>query len=107
MLLFAGQDVDVDTGLQYSRARSYSSSTGGFFSRDPIGFGGGDANLYRYVFGGPTNHTDLTGLEQWAAQQALSKVFEWSRGRTLYQEASPVANVLGDERPQIVVGTPK
>jgi len=36
----------------------------GSFSQDPIGFAGGDANLYRYVGNGPTNATDPSGLEE-------------------------------------------
>jgi hypothetical protein len=35
--------------------------TGGFISEDTIGFTGGDANLYRYVFNSPTNFTDPSG----------------------------------------------
>jgi RHS repeat-associated protein len=60
-LLFAGQDVDADTGLQYSRARWYNASLGSFISRDPLGFDAGDANLYRYVFNSPANYTDPSG----------------------------------------------
>jgi RHS repeat-associated protein len=60
-LLFAGQDLDTDTGLQYSRARWYNASLGSFISRDPLGFDAGDANLYRYVFNSPANHTDPSG----------------------------------------------
>jgi hypothetical protein len=32
-----------------------------FVSEDPIGFGGGDADLYRYAAGSPTNFTDPSG----------------------------------------------
>jgi len=62
-LLFAGQDVDETTGLQYVRARWYSPVVGGFVSRDPIGFEGGDSNVYRYVGGNPANYTDPLGLQ--------------------------------------------
>jgi len=42
----------------------YESCDGlGLFSQDPIGFAGGDANLYRYVGNSPTNATDPSGLE--------------------------------------------
>ncbi|CBN53847.1 hypothetical protein OSCI_300001 [Kamptonema sp. PCC 6506] len=34
---------------------------GRFISEDTIGFGGGDANLYRYVGNSPTNYTDPSG----------------------------------------------
>jgi RHS repeat-associated protein len=60
-LLFAGQDVDVETGLQYSRARWYNAALGSFISRDPLGFDAEDANLYRYVFNSPANYTDPSG----------------------------------------------
>ena len=35
------------------RDRHYHPDTGTFLSEDPIGFGGGDANLYRYVRNNP------------------------------------------------------
>ena len=38
------------------------ANTGRFLSEDPIGFGGKDPNLYRYVFNDPLNLTDPTGL---------------------------------------------
>ena len=31
-------------------------------AKDPIGFGGGDANLYGYVYGDPVNLIDPAGL---------------------------------------------
>lgn len=37
-------------------------SLGRFISEDPIGFGGGDANLYRYAENGPANFGDPMGL---------------------------------------------
>jgi hypothetical protein len=30
-------------------------------SEDPLGFGAGDSNLYRYAGNSPTNHTDPSG----------------------------------------------
>jgi len=35
---------------------------GRFLQSDPIGFGGGDANLYRYCDGDPVNGSDPLGL---------------------------------------------
>jgi RHS repeat-associated protein len=61
-LLFEGQDLDPVTGLVYSRARWYDPATGGFLSRDPLGFSAGDPNTYRYVGGNPSDATDPTGL---------------------------------------------
>jgi RHS repeat-associated protein len=46
---------------QYYRARYYDGRAGRFMREDPIGFAGGDANLYRYVRNSPTNSTDASG----------------------------------------------
>ena len=59
---YTGRERDKETGLQYNRARYYDPRTGAFIGQDPIGFGGGDANLYRYVGNSPTLFNDPTGL---------------------------------------------
>jgi hypothetical protein len=48
--------------LQYSRARFYDAKLGRFISEDPIGFRGGDVNLFGYVGNNPQNFTDPSGL---------------------------------------------
>jgi RHS repeat-associated protein len=53
--------LDVETGLQYNRARYYDSSNGRWFSLDPLGFAAGDANLYRYVGNQLPTATDPSG----------------------------------------------
>ena len=55
---YTGRERDRETGLQYNRARYYDPSIGAFIGQDPIGFGGGDANLYRYVGNSPFNGID-------------------------------------------------
>jgi RHS repeat-associated protein len=57
---FTGREAD-GTGLFSYRARYYDPTTQRFLSEDPLSFGGGDANLYRYVRDNPTNFTDPTG----------------------------------------------
>jgi len=59
---FTGREYDEETGLYYYRARYYDPETGRFISKDPIGFAGGDANLYNYVQGDPVNWGDPWGL---------------------------------------------
>jgi RHS repeat-associated protein len=44
---YVGQEYDATTGLQYSRARYYDPVSSEFISQDPLGFAGGDTNLYR------------------------------------------------------------
>lgn len=59
---FTGREFDNFTGLQFSRARWYDPQIGRFISEDPIGFGGGDVNLYGYVWSNPGNFIDPYGL---------------------------------------------
>ena len=59
---FTAREFDSATGLQYNRARYYDPTIGRWTSQDPLGFDGGDANLYRYVKNTPTRSTDPTGL---------------------------------------------
>ena len=42
--------------------RYYDPTAGRFLTKDPIGFAGGDVNLYRYVFNNPINWIDSFGL---------------------------------------------
>jgi RHS repeat-associated protein len=59
---YTGREYDSATGLYYYRARYYDPATGRFLSQDPLGFGGDDENLYRYVGNDPVNLTDPSGL---------------------------------------------
>ena len=59
---YAGGLYDPDTGLVRFGARDYDAATGRWTTKDPIGFGGGDANLYAYVGGEPVNRVDPSGL---------------------------------------------
>lgn len=62
---FTGREFDPFSGMQFSRARSYDPRLGRFTSEDPIGFGGGDINLYGYVWNNPTGFVDPMGLDGW------------------------------------------
>jgi len=53
--------VPVADNLYYYRARFYDPEAGRFISEDPIGFEGGDINLYRYVENNSINNNDPTG----------------------------------------------
>jgi RHS repeat-associated protein len=61
---YTGRESDKETGLQYNRARYYAPKLGRFLGQDPLSFGAGDANLYRYVGNGATNASDPSGLEE-------------------------------------------
>ena len=62
---FAGGLYDADTGLVRFGYRDYDPHTGRWTARDPIGFAGGDSNLYGYVHGDPINFIDPLGLWRW------------------------------------------
>jgi RHS repeat-associated protein len=79
---FTGREWD-GTGLQYSRARYYSPAMGRFMSEDPLGFAGGDVNLYSYVGNAPLHATDPFGL---------SRFGDWWTNHV----AMPVMDVLVD-----------
>jgi RHS repeat-associated protein len=49
-------------GFYYMRARYYDTEIGRFISEDPIGFDGGDVNLYAYVGNNPVLLIDPDGL---------------------------------------------
>ena len=57
---YTGREND-GTGLYCYRARYYNPTLQRFISEDPLGFGGGDANLYAYVGNDPTTFRDPTG----------------------------------------------
>lgn len=58
---FTGREADTPSLYNY-RARYHSAALGRFISEDPLGFGGGDTNLYAYVGNSPGNFTDPSGM---------------------------------------------
>lgn len=59
---YAGGLVDEATGLVLFGSRDYEPASGRWTARDPIGFDGGQGNLYAYVGSSPVQHRDPTGL---------------------------------------------
>ena len=70
-LMFAGREFDPESMLYFMRARCYDPRAGRFLSEDPLGFLGGDANLYRYALNHPVGLTDPTGQSVGAAANAV------------------------------------
>ncbi|MFC5438372.1 RHS repeat-associated core domain-containing protein [Rhodanobacter umsongensis] len=67
--LYTGREADAP-GLYYYRARYYSPMLGRFISEDPLGFRGGQSNLYAYAGSSPVMYVDPYGL--------------WSSGASFY-----------------------
>ncbi len=59
---FAGGLYDASTGLVRFGARDYDPRVGRWTAKDPLGFGGGDSNVYVYVGSDPVNSVDPSGL---------------------------------------------
>jgi len=76
---YTGREDD-GTGLMYYRARYYQPRLQRFVAEDPIGFSGGDVNLYAYVADNPLMYTDPSGL---------SKLIECGGGCTVRIESDP------------------
>jgi RHS repeat-associated protein len=62
---YTGREWDAAAELYYFRARYYNPGVGRFINADPIGFAGGDVNLYDYVQNDPINTMDPSGLRPW------------------------------------------
>lgn len=61
---YTSREWDRETGLYYYRARYYDAEVGRFTTKDPIGFEGGDVNLYGYIGNNPINKKDPLGLKE-------------------------------------------
>ena len=70
---FTGREYDHETGMYFYRARYYNPDVGRFISEDPIGFGGQDANLYRYVGNNSVNYADPHGLRYRVCTRPVKK----------------------------------
>jgi RHS repeat-associated protein len=60
---FAGGLWDKETGLVHFGYRDYDPDVGRFTTKDPIGYAGGDSDLYGYCLDDPVNGVDPWGLE--------------------------------------------
>jgi RHS repeat-associated protein len=58
---YTSREWDSEIGQYFYRARYYGPTIGRFINEDPIGFKGGDSNLFRYVKNSPVNVFDPRG----------------------------------------------
>ncbi len=95
---YTGRERDAEANLMYYRARWYDTLQGKFISEDPIGFGGGDVNLYGYVWRNTPNLKDPLGLDGWGNDTAdwLDQRIESYRQAWQYSDQEWVANGAND-----------
>ena len=62
--------------LAIQPARYYDPTIGRWTTADPLGFAGGDTNLYRYVYNEPTRFTDPSGLD--ASEEVAKALYHHS-----------------------------
>jgi RHS repeat-associated protein len=72
--LHQGGRYDSTSGLYNFRNRDYSPTLGRWVSQDPLGYGAGDANLYRYVENSPANSIDPSGLAKNPGYEPAEKI---------------------------------
>jgi RHS repeat-associated protein len=87
---FTGRWFDPATGLQNNTNRWYDPSLGRWMNEDPIGFNGGDANLYRYVGNQPTTFVDPQGLWLDWIVSPMRSWRNWRRGNDLDDKQSQI-----------------
>jgi RHS repeat-associated protein len=66
--------TDFETGLVRFGARDYDPMVGRWTAKDPIGFAGGDTNLYGYVGQDPVSYADPSGLCPWCIGGAVGTI---------------------------------
>ncbi|HDH11672.1 MAG TPA: hypothetical protein ENG83_05670 [Nitrospirae bacterium] len=87
---FAGGLYDRDTGLVRFGVRDYDPETGRWTAKDPIGFTGGDTNLYGYVGNNPVMFVDPWGL----FNNPLIKIPSFSDAFPNSNYAAPIADIV-------------
>jgi RHS repeat-associated protein len=89
---YAGGEYDATTDLVRFGARDYDAEIGRWTAKDPIGFAGGDTNLYAYVGGDPIGLVDVTGEQSVAVCEYYlgagnDHYYLWTAGSTTYGSA--------------------
>ena len=96
---YAGGLYDPDTGLVRFGARDYDARTGRWTAKDPIGFRGGDTNLYAYVGGNPVNVGDSLGT------QPGSPEWCWAKAQKILNLLKSIGRRIGELREDPSGGT--
>ena len=68
---YTGREYDAESGFYHLRWRTYDPATGLFLQMDPLGFGGGQGNLYAYANGNPVMASDPMGLTEYFGYKSM------------------------------------
>lgn len=85
--------MDEGNGLYFMKNRYYDAGTGRFIQRDPIGFAGGQTNLYAYVGDNPVETIDPEGTIVplvWLAATALTAISVYALKETISENIDNV-----------------
>ena len=101
LYLHQGGRMDTVTGWYAFRNRDLIPSEGRWAERDPLGFGGSQADLYEFMFGSPVNFTDPSGLGliswvytgQWDPPQYVWDAATGSAGDTTLRNAAKIETI--------------
>ena len=93
---YTGIEYASDTGLYYYRNRWYDPEIGLFISEDPIGFAGGDTNLYGYVGNNPHGYIDPFGFRRCAPTDPPSGWWDVVQGALDVAGLAPVVGLPAD-----------
>jgi RHS repeat-associated protein len=88
--LWATAHVAAELPQQIRRAYDDPVVAGLFTAKDPIGFGGGDVNLYGYVLNDPGNLTDPSGLEDPRCEKIRMALRGLAESLKMLKQQSPV-----------------
>ena len=78
--LFTGREWLASLALYDYRHRAYSPTLGRFLQMDPLGFGAGDVNVYRYCGNSALNQIDPMGLCKTGSHQYID-ISQWRVAR--------------------------
>jgi RHS repeat-associated protein len=102
---YAGGIYEVSSGLTRFGFRDYDAESGRWTSKDPIGFDGGDSDLYAYVGSNPFQNIDPNGL---ATAKEINTALDTIRNivPSIYPEmptsVTPVANLQSWYGPELL-----
>ena len=95
---YTAREYDYATGMYFYRARYYDPKVGRFVTKDPIGFEGGDVNLYVYAGNNPMNNTDPSGLATYIGKASCYNLVGFTRADGGEFDPNEVAGAITGEK---------